>query len=64
MSFFKFGSLVFLGIAQDCSLGQCLTSNIAKTLKKKKKKKNVAQIGAEIIFFILMLSSVHSNLLV
>ena len=29
--------LVFLDIAQDCSLGQYLTSSRAKTLKKKKK---------------------------
>ena len=67
LSFFKFGSLVFLGIAQECSLRECLTTNIAKTsttTKKNKTKKNVAQIGAEMIFFILMLSSVHSNLLV
>ena len=31
---------------------------------KNQKKKLVAQIGAEIIFFILKSSSVHSNLLV
>ena len=29
--FFKFGSLDFLDTAQDCSLGQCLTSNRAET---------------------------------
>ena len=50
--FFKFGSLVFLDIGQDCSLGQRLTSNRAKTSKKKKRKKNVAQIGVEMIFSI------------
>ena len=32
--------------------------------QKKKKKKLVAQIGAEVIFFILKSSSVQSNLLV
>ena len=30
----KFASLVFLDIAQDCSLGQCLTSGRAETSKK------------------------------
>ena len=29
---------IFLDIAQDCSLGQCITSSIAETSKKKKKK--------------------------
>ena len=33
LRFFKFASLVFLDIAQDCSLGQCLTSR-AETFKK------------------------------
>ena len=28
---------IFLDIAQDCSLGQCLTSSRAETSKKKKK---------------------------
>ena len=32
--FLKFASLVFLDIAQDCSLGQCLTSSRAETSKK------------------------------
>ena len=32
--FFKVASLVFLDIAQDCSLGQCLTSSRDKTSKK------------------------------
>ena len=31
---FYFGSLVFLDIAQDCSLGQCLTSSRAENSKK------------------------------
>ena len=35
--FLKFASLVFVNIAQDCSLGQCLTSSKAETSKKKKK---------------------------
>ena len=30
--------LVFLDIAQDCSLGQCLSSSKAEISKKKKKK--------------------------
>ena len=38
--FLKFASLVFLAIAQDCSLGHCLPSSRAETYKKK----NVAQI--------------------
>ena len=38
-SFLKVASLVFLDIAQDFSLGQCLISNRAETSKKKKKKK-------------------------
>ena len=45
----------FLDIAQDSSLGQCLTSSRAETSKK-----IVAQIGVEMIYFILMLS-VHAN---
>ena len=52
-----FDSLVFLDIAQNCSLGQCLTSSRATTSKKKKKV-----VGAEMIFSILMSLSVHSNL--
>ena len=32
--FFKVASLVFLDIAQDCSLGQCLTSIRYETYKK------------------------------
>ena len=35
----KFASLVFLDIAQDCSLGKCLISSRAETSKKKQKKK-------------------------
>ena len=42
-------------------MGQCLTPNKAETSKE---KKNVAQTGAEMIFSILMLSSVQLNLLV
>ena len=45
---------IFLDIAQDCSLGQCLTSSTAETSKKKKKKKN----GAKMIFSILMSFSI------
>ena len=33
--FLKFGSLFSLDIAQDCSLGQCLTSSRVKTSKIK-----------------------------
>ena len=50
--FLKVVSLVFLDILQDCSLGQCLTSSRAETSKKPKKL--VAQIGAKMIFSILM----------
>ena len=32
--FLKFASLVFFDIAQDCRLGQCLTSSRAETSKK------------------------------
>ena len=32
--FFKFVSLVFLDIEQDCSLGQCLTSSRAEISKE------------------------------
>ena len=47
--FFEVASLIFLDIAQDCSLGQCVTSSRAETSKKNlKKKKFVAQIGDEI----------------
>ena len=59
LPFLKVISLVFLDIAQDYSLGQCLTSSRAEAFKNN----FVAQIWAEMIFFILMLSSVHSNLL-
>ena len=44
---------IFLDIAQDCSLGQCLTSSRAETSKKKKKKS-----GAKMIFSILMSFSI------
>ena len=57
--FLKVASLVSLDIAQDCSLGQCLTVSRAETSNK---KKIVAQTGAEMIFSILVSSSVHSNL--
>ena len=40
--FLKLASLVFLDIAQDCSLGQCLTSTRAETSEKN----FVAQIRA------------------
>ena len=58
-SFLKVALLFFLDIAQDCSLGQCQTSRV-----KTSKKILVTQIGAEMIFLILMLSRVCSNLLV
>ena len=45
--FLKVPSLVLLHIAQDCSLGQCLTSSRAETSKKEKK---MAQIEAEMIY--------------
>ena len=34
-AFFKFASLVFLDIAHDCSLGQCLTYGRGKTSRKR-----------------------------
>ena len=37
--------------------------NLNLKKKKKQKKKNVAQIRVDMIFFILMLASIHSNLL-
>ena len=46
----KFRSVVFLDIAQDCSLGQCL---------KSRRNENV-----EMIFSVLNSSNIHSNLLV
>ena len=58
--FLKVPSLVFPNIAQDYSLGQCLTASRAETSKKS----FLAKIRAEMIFSILMLSSVHSNLFV
>ena len=36
--FLKLASLIFLDIARDCSLVECLTSSRAKTLKKKKNR--------------------------
>ena len=57
--FIKVASLYLLDIAQDCSLGQCLTSSRAETSKKM----FVAEIEAKIIISIQMLLSVHSNLL-
>ena len=54
-AFFNVASLHFLDIAQDCSLGQCLTSSGAKTSKKN----FVAKLGTEMIFSILMSLSVH-----
>ena len=58
--FLKCGSLVFLNISQDCSLRQCLTSSRVKTSRTKFCGPNLGQI----IFSILMLLSIHSNLLV
>ena len=58
--FLKVASLYFLDIAQDCSLGQCLTSSGAETSKKDLWPK----IAAEMTVSILMSPSVHSNLLV
>ena len=58
--FLEVASLYLCDIAQDCSLGQCLTSSRSETSKKY----FVAKIGAEMIFSILVSSIVHSNLLV
>ena len=67
---FKFASSVFYDIAQDSSLGQCVPPSRAEISKKKKKRFVAqirawqAQIGTEMIFSILILSSFQSNLLV
>ena len=58
--YLKFVSLVFLNIAQDCSLGQWLTSSRVESSKNN----IVTQIVGEMIFSVLMSSSIHSNLLV
>ena len=48
--FLKVPSLVFPDIAQDCSLGQCLTASRDEASKKIV----LAKIGVEMIFSILM----------
>ena len=53
----KLGFYLFLKVV---SLGQCLPSSRAEISKKG----FVAQIGTEMIFSILMLLSIHSDLLV
>ena len=58
--FFKFPSLVFPDIAQDCSFGQCLAASKVNTSKKI----FLVKIWAEMIFSILIVSSIHSSLLV
>ena len=58
--YLKFVSLVFLNIAQDCSLGQWITSSRVESSKNN----IVTQIVGEMIFSVLMSSSIHSNLLV
>ena len=61
-----FTSLVFLGIVQDYSLGQCLTSCKTKTSKKKcltEIRAYEAKIGSEVIFSVLMLPGFQLNLL-
>ena len=55
--FLKVASLYFLDIAQNCSLGRYLKPSRAEISKK-----NVANVGAEMIFSILISLSVHSNL--
>ena len=55
LPFSQVASLYFLDIAQDCSLGQRLASSRAETFKKN----FVAEIGVQMIFSIVMLSSVH-----
>ena len=56
---FRVASLYFLDIAQDCRLGQCLTSNRINL-----QKHFVVEIGTEMIFSIVLSSSVHSNVFV
>ena len=55
LPFSQVASLYFLDIAQDRSLGQRLASSRAETFKKN----FVAEIGVQMIFSIVMLSSVH-----
>ena len=43
--FLQFGSLVFLEIAQDDSLGQCLTSSRGKASEKKNLALNIGQMS-------------------
>ena len=57
--FLQVASLIFLDVVQDCSLGQCLTSSRAETVKEE-----MTQTEAKMIFSVLMLSSIHSDLLV
>ena len=57
--FIRVESLYFLEIAHSCRLGQCLTTSWARTSKRN----FVAEIGAEMIFSILMSSTIHSNVL-
>ena len=61
--FLKVASLVFLDIAEDCSLGQCLTFSRAETSEIFENHFG-AQTGAKMIFSILMSWSIHLNLLV
>ena len=62
LGFLPFSQGCIIDIAQDCRhLGQCLTSSTTETLTKIKNEELMAQ---EMIFPVLMLLSVYSNLLV
>ena len=63
MSFSQVDSLVFLEIAYNISLQQCLTSSGIKSLKKifgsKSGPKGLEKIGLETRFFAIFSSLVH-----
>ena len=59
-NFLNFASLIFLSVVQDCSLGQYLKSSRTENSKEK----FMVQMGAEVIFSVLMLLCFQSNLLV
>ena len=61
--FLKFASLVFLDIAQDCSLGQCLKSSRAETLKNKKYSNFCNFFSSFLHFSLNNLLQIHLKLL-
>ena len=57
--FLKFGSLVFLQIAYNDSLQQCLTNSRGKIHEKTFLGSKSAKIGSKIRFFAIFSSLVH-----